>query len=487
MRRLDSRRGGLSLAHARVWPDSSGGSRPRRRAGTHRSSAVSLLPFLIVLLLLGAALPARAALSTEGPAAGPPPACGGCTAYTLPQAQLARSRSLYYWRTALDFGGSLWAILICLAILQLHWASGLRRWVTGWTNRRWLQGLCFLPLLLLLASLLNLPIGLLAHHVALAYGQSIEGWGGWFADWSKSLLLTLVSGTVVLLVVFALIRHTRRWWLWLWLLSLPTQLVVVFILPLAVDPLFNHFEPLDVHYPALVAQLERVVAKTGTRIPPSRMYLMRASDKVTGSNAYVTGFGASKRVVVWDTTIKSCPTDEILVIFGHELGHYVLGHIQRGLVIASALSFFFLWIGFHFACRLAARWGPLWRITALEDWAAAAILLLALSALTFAVEPIQNFVSRAQEHQADVFGQEAVHGIVANPRQAAASGFQRLGEESLEYPSPNPFVVSWTYSHPPVAKREAFAARYNPWQPGAEPRYFTRGGVLRPHRLWGGL
>ena len=400
--------------------------------------------------------------------------------YTLPSAELARARSLYEWRALLEFGGTSWNILTLLAILVFGWAAGLRSWVFRWSSRSWLQGICFAPLLLLLASLLNLPVEILAHHIALIYGQSIEGWGSWFSDWSKALMLTLIVGTVVLLVVFALIRRSRRhWWIWLWLLSLPTQLAVVFILPVAVDPLFNHFEPLETAHPALVAQLERVVAKTGTRIPAARMYLMRASEKVTGANAYVTGFGASKRVVVWDTTIKDCPTDEILVIFGHELGHYVLNHIQRGLAIASVISFFGLWIGFRLTHWLTARYGGVWGIISLEDWAAAGILLLVLSLLSFAVEPLSNSISRAQEHQADVFGQEVVHGIVADPQKTAALSFQRLGEESLEYPWPNPFVVFWSYTHPPISERERFAAHYNPWQAGVEPRYFTRSGALR--------
>ena len=121
-------------------------------------------------------------------------------------------------------------------------------------------------------------------------------------------MLDLISGTVVLSVLFALIRKSRRWWLWLWVVSLPVQLLVVFVLPLVVDPMFNHFEPLAQTNPALVQQLERVVGKTGVSIPPSRMFLMKASEKYTSSNAYVTGFGSSRRVVVWDNTTQEFPS-----------------------------------------------------------------------------------------------------------------------------------------------------------------------------------
>jgi STE24 endopeptidase len=241
-----------------------------------------------------------------------------------------------------------------------------------------------------------------------------------------------------------------------------------------VDPMFNHFEPLAQTHPELVQQLERVVEKTGVAIPPSRMFLMKASEKYTASNAYVTGFGSSRRVVVWDTTIQSSPPDEVLLVFGHELGHYVLHHIERGLVIGAVLSLFFLWVGSHLVDWLIARYGPRWHIASLEDWAAAGVLLLGLTILTFVAEPIGNGISRMQEHQADVFGSEVVHGIVTGVQRVDAESFQRLGEQSLEYPYPSPLVVFWTYTHPPIAAREAFALHYDPWQPGGHPRYFSK-------------
>ena len=254
--------------------------------------------------------------------------------YSLPPGVLEKARSLYYWRTALDFGSTFWSILVLLALLNFRWAAGLGSFLgsraASVTRKPWLQGLCFAPLFLLLLTLFHLPLAILGHHISLRYGQSVQGWGSWFVDWGKALLLDLLTGTVVLSVLFALIRNSRRWWLWLWIISLPMQVLVVFVLPLVVDPMFNHFEPLAQTNPALVQQLERVVDKTGVSIPPSRMFLMKASEKYTSSNAYVTGFGSSRRVVVWDNTLKSSPPDEILLIFGHELGHYVLHHIERG-------------------------------------------------------------------------------------------------------------------------------------------------------------
>jgi STE24 endopeptidase len=420
----------------------------------------SLLTLLVIVLLLRTNLAWARALPK--------------LVYTLCPSQLERARSLYHWRTALDFASTLWSLLVLLTVLNFRWAADLGEWAASVTHKRWLQGLCFAPAILLLLSLLHLPLAVLGHHISLSYGQSVQGWGSWFIDWSKAVMLNLLSGTVVLAVLFALIRNSGRWWLWLWLVSLPMQLLVVFVLPLVIDPLFNHFEPLAQTQPALVQQLERVVARTGVSIPPSRMFLMKASEKYTSSNAYVTGFGSSRRVVVWDNTIKSSPPDETLMIFGHELGHYVLHHIERGLAMGAAISLFFLWIGSHLARFLVRRYGARWHIASLEDWAATAVLLLVLGILSFVAEPIGNSISRMLEHQADVFGSEVVHGIVADPQKVDAESFQRLGEQSLEYPYPSAFVVFWTYTHPPIAEREAFAASYDPWQPGGHPQYFSK-------------
>lgn len=394
--------------------------------------------------------------------------------YSLPPGELARARSLYFWRTGLDFGSTLWGLLVLFAMLRFRWAARLGAWAASVTPKLWLQGLCFAPLFLLVLSLFHLPLAILGHHISLSYGQSIQTWGSWSLDWSKALLLDLVSGIFVLAVLFALIRKSRLWWLWLWVISLPLQVLVVFVLPLVVDPMFNHFEPLAQTHPELVQQLERVVGKTGVSIPPARMFLMKASEKYTSSNAYVTGFGSSQRVVVWDNTIKNSPPDEILLVFGHELGHYVLHHIERGLAMGAALSLFFLWMGSHLVRWLVWRYGPDWHIASLEDWEATAVLLLVLSLLSFVAEPIGNSISRAQEHQADVFGSEVVHGIVANPQRVAAESFQRLGEQALDYPYPSPLVVFWTYTHPPIAEREAFVGNYDPWKQGSQPQYFSK-------------
>ena len=399
----------------------------------------------------------------------------GKDAYTLPPDKLAKAIRVSRDYTILGFARTAWEMLFLLLLLATGTLSRLSKWAEGLTKKRWLQGLIFLPVLLLILAVSHLPFSMFGHWLSVSYGFSVQHWGSWFLDRGKSLLLTLSVGSVVLLALVMLIRKfPRSWWLWFWVGSLPVIVCTVLVVPVLIDPMFNHFEPLADSNPALVHELERVVARTGTNIPPSRMFLMKASEKVTVPNAYVTGLGATKRVVVWDTTIKSAATDDILMVFAHESGHYVLNHIWKGIAFGAVLSFVLLWIGYHFVHWLIASYGESWHISSLDDWAAVGILLLAFALLNFLSDPIANGFSRAQEHDADVYGQEAMHGIVAEPQATAQHSFQLLGEAYLEDPNPSALLEFWTYDHPSTQHRATFAAGYNPWVAGQQPKYFPK-------------
>ena len=110
--------------------------------------------------------------------------------------------------------------------------------------------------------------------------------------------------------------------------------------------MFHKFEPLAVKDPALTASLEQMVQRAGQTIPPERMFWMGAGEKTTGLNAYVTGLGASKRIVVWDTTIAKMTTPQIVFVAGHEMGHYVLEHIWKGLAFAFVILFVLFYLGY---------------------------------------------------------------------------------------------------------------------------------------------
>ena len=241
--------------------------------------------------------------------------------------------------------------------------------------------------------------------------------------------------------------------------------------PLIVEPLFYTFTPLEQTEPQLAARIEQVVRRSGLDIPESRMFVMNASSKLKSVNAYVSGLGASKRVVVWDTALRRMTGNEILFVFGHEMGHYVLGHIRDGIAFASGLILVFLFFAYRLLGWLLARWGRAWGIRGEGDLASLPALLLLVSVFGFLFTPISNAYSRHLEHQADQYGLEVIHGVVPDAPQVAARAFQILGEVDLEPPNPSEAEKLWFYNHPPLDERIRFALSYDPWAKGRAPKF----------------
>jgi Zn-dependent protease with chaperone function len=433
-------------------------------------------------LVAGLAAPALAQTTPEKTASAPVPVISSAPAtaaqanaqpaYSLPQEKLEKAVRLSRIRNILSITGSIWGLVFVWLLLAVRgWA-----WLEGLTMRiakpRWAPGLIFFAAFFLASTLADLPLDLIGHHYSRAYGISVQGWASWFADLAKALGLTLVFGSLLLLLFNWIVRRwPRRYWLGLWLVTLPILVFSDFVAPLVV-PLFYKQEPLEKNHAALVAKLEQVVARTGTNIAPERMYLIKASDKSTGINAFVAGIGSTKRFVMWDTSIDKLPDDEVEFIFGHESGHYVLNHIPKGIAGSAIGLFFVYWACAGFAAWMVRRFGARWGADGLASRTGFVVLLFAISITGFLLQPASNAFSRHFEHEADVYGQEAIHGLVADPRKTAVAAFNALGEAWLEDPHPSPLVEFWLYDHPSVQSRANFALHYDPWAGGGHGRFF---------------
>ena len=392
--------------------------------------------------------------------------------YTLSRERYEKAVAYSRAGYTLYFVSCFLGVVFLLLILRLGLAAKFRDTAENVSGKRWIQGLVFAPLLLVVIDILELPLRIYWHSLSLRYEQSIQGWGSWLWDWTKGNFLGTAFEAVIALILFAVMRFSpRRWWLYFWFPAVLVLFGVIFITPLVIDPLFNKFEPLNKQHPDLVASIEKLTEHARVPIPPNRMFLMIASKKTNQINAYVTGLGASKRMVIWDTTIQKMTSDEALFIVGHELGHYVLGHVRQGFLLGSVgllFALYFLFRGLHWALD---RWAKDWRIYGQEDWASLAVLLLVLQVLLFVSSPVTNGFSRMQEHAADVYGLEVIHGLVPNSEEVAAHAFQVLGELDLADPNPPAFIKFWLYSHPPLAERLVFAHSYDPWSKGETPKY----------------
>ncbi len=370
------------------------------------------------------------------------------------QKAVAYSRAGY----RLYFLSVFWNLAVILFLLCSGFIAKLRHFAESHSSSHSLQAVLFVPTLFALLALLHLPVRLYWHHLSLYYQQSIQPWGSWFWDWTKGELLSIGLALLVVTLLFALIRsRPRSWWLFAWLGAIPLSLFLGFITPWYVDPLFNKFLPLQETQPQLVKSIGELSRRAGIPIPPDRMFLMEASAKTNAINAYVTGLGASKRIVIWDTSIRKTKPEELLFIVGHEMGHYVLGHVAKGFAYFLALLFFALFLAYLALQWTIARWGPRWGIRGQSDWAALGVLLLLLNIMSFFGEPIGNAISRMQEHAADAYGLQLIQGLFPNANEVAAHSFQVLGEEDLDDPNPPKFIVLWLYSHPPLNDRLQFA------------------------------
>ena len=414
-----------------------------------------------------------AQLAAQAIAPGNPAATAApITRYTLSPEKTRQAQALARTGRRLYFAEFFWALLILWLALRTGWAAKIRDWATRAASNSFLQALIFCPLLVLTLDFGALPLHAWAHRVLRGYGLSVQPWSSWFLDWMKAEVITLILATFAGWILFLLIRRSpRRWWIGAWVGAVLLIIVGVYVQPLIIEPLFYDFHPLSESHPQLVRDVEQTIARAGISIPENRILEMVASQKLNETNAYVSGIGNAKRVVFWDTLLARTNEPQALSVFGHELGHYALGHVWKGIVLSA--------IGLAFALPLLAwlfngtlrKWESIWYVRHPEDWTALAVMLLLISILQFVATPINNAASRYIEHQADVYGLEVTHGIIPNSQQVAAQTDQILGETNLEDPDPSPYVVFWFYTHPPIAERLDFALHYDPWSNGGTPEF----------------
>jgi Zn-dependent protease with chaperone function len=437
-----------------------------------RFAAKSRLRLCLCLLLVAVfdaklALPAfsqpspspRNSAETSSPARSAP----ATTSYELSPEKYQKAVAYSHAWYRLYFLSAFWNIALMLVLLRLGFFRALRNFAESRTAKRSRQAALLVPCVFGSLALLNLPIRIYWHSFSLRYQQSVQLWSSWFRDWAKAELLHMALAYLVVLLVFGLMRGNPRWW-WFraWLCAIPCTLFLVFIAPLYIDPLFDKFRPLQEKDPQLVESIVALTRHAGHPIPSNRIFLMDASVNTNTVNAYVTGLGASKRIVIWDTSIQKTKPDELLFIVGHEMGHYVYHHVLKGTVFFLAMLLAALFLAHRLLRWLISCWGAAWGVRGESDWAALGVLLLLLKGMTFFGAPIGNAFSRMEEHNADLYGLEVVQGLLPNGNEVAAHSFQVLGEEDLDDPNPSKFIVFWLYSHPPLNERLQFAHDFKP-------------------------
>ena len=357
-----------------------------------------------------------------------------------------------------------WGLLVPVVFLFTGLSARIRNWA-HMLGRRWFFVVGIYVVLFTLANfLIDLPLGYYEGFVRQhEYGLSTQTFEKWFGDSLKELGIGLVVAFLFAWIPYILLRKSpRRWWLYTSVLALPFMVFAMLVSPVWIDPLFNRFGPMKDK--ALEARILALAERAG--IEGSRVYEVNKSIDTTAVNAYVTGIGGTKRIVLWDTIIAKLDGKELLFVVAHEMGHYVLGHVWHGIVLGSLLVLATLYAAHRLADRLIARYRARWGLDRLSDVASLPLILLLVSVFSLLLSPAVLGFSRYQEHEADRFGLE-----ITRANHSAATGFIKLQQENLSVPRPGWLYKLWRASHPPIGERIDFCNEYRPWQTGRPLRY----------------
>jgi len=364
-------------------------------------------------------------------------------------------------RVWLRLVGPVYGVLVSLLLLFTGLSARFRDIAHAMGSRGYVRVLVYFTLYSVAVALCTLPLAwyeefALEHQ----FGLSNQSLMDWAFDSIKGLTFSVVVMGVLPLLWLAwrvIESKPRTWWLWLAAGTLPIAVAATLLQPLVFDPMFNRFTPLQ--DAALRQQILDLGARAG--IPGRNVYEVDMSTKTNKVNAYVNGFGASQRIVLWDTTLERLQRDEILFVMGHEMGHYVLKHIWTGLLWVGLGAFAVFGVSAWLVQLVLVRHGTRWGVAGVGDLAALPLLVAALTVVGFAGQPVSNAVSRQMEHESDIYALE-----LTRDNDAGARAFLQLAQNNRSDPAPAPWVRLLFYTHPPLAERIAFALSYRPWADG---------------------
>jgi Zn-dependent protease with chaperone function len=370
---------------------------------------------------------------------------------TLQGAARARSDAYFeggYWLL-------LWGMLVSVAAawltLRLGWSAAWRNWAERLTRRRWLQPILYAVPFTLVGALIVLPWTLYSEYYREGqYGLMNLGLGGWLAERATMLGVSLVMTAILLAIVFAVIRRApRSWWLWgAATLTLLTAFAVL-VAPVFITPLFNKYTPMQ----AGPLRDQILGMARANRVPADNVYVFDASKQTKRISANVSGLGPTIRISLNDNLLNRTSPAEVKAVMGHELGHYVLGHVWRLILEFSLVYLLGLLIVWWLAPRILARYGAGWGVRELADPAVTPLFAAILAIYALAMTPVLNSIVRIAESEADAFGLDAAR----EPDGFAATAMKLSEYRKIE---PSPLEEAIFFDHPSGRTRVRMAMEW---------------------------
>ena len=300
-------------------------------------------------------------------------------------------------------------------------------------------------LLIIVEEIISIPISIYSTFVIEErHGFNKTTKKTFVTDIFKSLFISgAISSILYATVIFIIISAGDLWWIYAFAAVFTLQAIIFFLYPVLIMPLFNKFEPLDDEQ--FKKPIEKLLEKVDFK--SKGLFVMNASLRSTHGNAFFTGFGKNKRIVFFDTLLKTINPDEMEAILGHELGHYKLGHIRKTLI--SSLVFGFL--GFYILNEIfkSDNFFIAHGLENLTVYSKFLMFYLVIGSYTFFTIPITSALSRKREFEADDFSFQFTDG------EHMISGLLKLTKDNASNLTPDPLYSSYYYSHPPIAERVA--------------------------------
>jgi STE24 endopeptidase len=345
----------------------------------------------------------------------------------------------------LDFLLSLAGLLI---LLVAGWSAGLRDIAVYLAGQNYMLAVFYYVLFLaLLSKMVGVGLDFYSFRLEHRYQLSNQKFGSWAWDEVKSWLVGLLLGTIVVELLYFIIRvEPRYWWLIAWAAFLVLFIFFAQIAPVVLFPIFYKFQPL--RREELTERLKRLSERAGTRI--RGVYEWKLSEKSNKANAALTGLGSTRRIILADTLLDNYSDDEIEAVLAHELGHHVHKHILKTIGVQTAITFF----GFWASARVLHYIGIQYPLMFHGDYDFANLPLLALlsTAISFLLLPALNAWSRHNERQADRYAFRSIPSV-----SPFITSMNKLAEQNLAERSPSRFVEYFFHSHPAISKRIAAA------------------------------
>ena len=331
-----------------------------------------------------------------------------------------------------------------LVILLSGFLPWLVKAISLWKYGQIVSGLIFFAALSIFANLLRIPFSLYeAFVIEERYGFNVMTFKVWVSDLFKSILIgALMGGLLLGLLLVLVIYGGKVWWIWAWMLVGGFELLLLWLYPVVILPLFNKFDPIE--NTGLENRIRALIEKVGLRA--KGILKMDASKRSKHTNAFFIGLGRTKRIVLFDTLLASHTEEEMLAVLAHEAGHWKKKHILRMLVPLEILSL----VSFFVVAKLL-NWPLIYQTFGFQElpiYVGLFFIGTFISLLGFFAGPLESAISRKFEREADDFGLELI-----GTAEPMTSALKRLASENLANLRPHPLYAWFYYSHPPLVER----------------------------------